>query len=420
MKITLLTVGTRGDVQPYLALSVGLQKAGHQVKIATSPNFEALIRSYGVDFAPVQFNPQEILQHPSLQKLLKSRNLVRQLRAFRQIFGDGIPLLFNDFWQACQGAEGIVYTITGHGGYDIAEKMQIPLVMASLQPFFPTRQFPTFFFPPVTFLGGGYNWLSHKIVERALWFNFGQYVNQWRREKLGLQPMVSFGDMFRRLDQAGVPWLLGYSRHILPKPEDWSDNFKTTGYWFLPRPADWKPDPALMRFLEAGPSPVYIGYGSMKDNNPEHLTQLALKALADTGQRGILLSGWGGLKARDLPATVYQVEAVAHDWLFPQTAVAVHHGGAGTTGASLMAGKPTVITPFAFDQYSWQNVVCDLGVGPHAPSIRRLTPQGLAEAIATAVQDQSMRTKAQELGTKIQAEEGVGSAVQIIEAYFRK
>jgi UDP:flavonoid glycosyltransferase YjiC (YdhE family) len=217
---------------------------------------------------------------------------------------------------------------------------------------------------------------------------------------------------------AGTPWLCGFSTHVLPKPADWDEHQHVTGYWFLDEQPGWQPPEELKRFLDSGPPPVYIGFGSMAHEDPERQTHLALRALELSGQRGVLLTGWGGLTRQAMPSNVLVVEDVPHAWLFPRMAAVVHHGGAGTTAEGLRAGVPNIITAFApNDQPAWADRVVKLGVGPRVPGIKGLTAEKLAKAIRMAVNDPTMRARAAALGEKIRAENGIARAVEVIERH---
>jgi UDP:flavonoid glycosyltransferase YjiC (YdhE family) len=176
----------------------------------------------------------------------------------------------------------------------------------------------------------------------------------------------------------------------------------------------------LLAFLESGPAPVYIGFGSMASSDPRATAIIALEALRATGQRGVLFKGWGGLQPEDLPPDVFMIGSTPHSWLFPRMSAIVHHGGAGTTGAGLAAGVPSIVVPFFADQPFWGQRVYDLRVGPPPISRRRLTAENLSAAIRMVVDDQALRRRAADLGTRIRAEDGVGAAVQLIERAVRK
>jgi UDP:flavonoid glycosyltransferase YjiC (YdhE family) len=209
--------------------------------------------------------------------------------------------------------------------------------------------------------------------------------------------------------------LYGYSAHVLPRPTDWGDFIHVTGYWFLEPPAGWQPPSDLVQFLEAGPPPVYIGFGSMFSRDPEATADLAIQALARSGQRGVLYGGWGGLKKAQLPETVFMADALPHSWLFPRMAAIVHHGGAGTTAAALRSGIPSIVTPFFGDQPFWGQRVAALGAGPQPIPRRRLTVDSLAKAIQIARTDEKMHKRAADLGERIRAERGIEQAASLIE-----
>lgn len=418
MKILLLALGSRGDVQPFLALAVGLQQAGHQATLAAPYNYREWVESHGIHFHPARFNPHEMLQRPEVQRIIKSRNVVRQMRMITEQVGPGLIQSLDDFWDAGQTAEFVIQTGTGYGGSEIAQLRRIPMAMAFLQPFAPTRAFPSFFLPLRGSLGGWYNQLTHQLMNAALWPTMGPPANEWRRTRFQLPPHKALPDLFNYARQTGAPVLHGYSPTALPKPADWDAHAHVTGYWFLDAPPTWQPPADLVQFLASGPPPVYIGFGSMRDEDPERLTRLILRALELSGQRGILLTGWGGLTAATAPANVFFVDNVPHAWLFPRMAAVVHHGGAGTTSAGFRAGVPNLITPFALDQYAWAGLATQLGVRPPGlGEMKALTAEKLAAAIQAAVTDAGLRARAAALGEKIRAENGVARAVTLIEQH---
>jgi UDP:flavonoid glycosyltransferase YjiC (YdhE family) len=190
-----------------------------------------------------------------------------------------------------------------------------------------------------------------------------------------------------------------------------------TGYWFLDRPQGWQPPAALVDFLQAGPPPVVVGFGSITVRDPEETTVLVLSALRAARQRGLLLTGWGGLSQADLPDDVFKLEAVPHDWLFPRAAAVVHHGGAGTTAAALRAGVPSIVVPNFMDQPFWAQRVVALGAGPRPIPRNRLNAARLSAALRAAVEDESFRARAAAVGRRLRAEDGVGRAVEAFERH---
>lgn len=410
MKILISTLGSRGDTQPYLALAVGLQQAGHQVTLVAPRSFIEWIQSYGVNAYPVRFNPHEVMQAMS-----KSKNPFQTMRVMRDVVNTGVAEAQEDCWQAAQDTGFLLQTGTGMNALEIASKRDIPVAFAHLAPMPPTRAFPMFWLPFRFSLGGGYNYLTHTLVQRMLWDSMGgPTTNRWRT-RLGLPPWRSEAEMLNYARSLGTPSLYGYSPNIIPKPPDWDEYQHITGYWFLDAQPNWQPSKELLHFLESGPPPVYVGFGSMNHENPERQTRLALRALELSGQRGVLLTGWGGIKSVSAPPNIFFADNLPHAWLFPRMAAVVHHGGAGTTSAGLRAGIPNIITPFGGDQFAWADLIVKLGVGLQTPGIKLLTAEKLAETIRASINDSTMRTRAAMLGEKIRAENGIARAVEIIE-----
>jgi UDP:flavonoid glycosyltransferase YjiC (YdhE family) len=230
---------------------------------------------------------------------------------------------------------------------------------------------------------------------------------------LGLPPAPFWGPFNADCLQHN-PILYGYSPSVIPKPSDWDEDTHVTGYWFLDPADDWTPPAALMEFLQAGPPPIYVGFGSMSSRKPEQTADLILEALAQAKQRGIILPGWGGLRKANLPDTVFMVDSIPFAWLFLRVAAVVHHGGAGTTAAGLRAGVPSIVIPFFGDQFFWGQRVAELGVGPEPIPRKKLTVERLAQAIQEALTDQTMRQRAANLGSKIEAEDGIARAVAVV------
>jgi sterol 3beta-glucosyltransferase len=278
----------------------------------------------------------------------------------------------------------------------------------------PTSAFPHVVAPDLK-LGGWYNRLTHRLVGVTPRLLFGSVVTRWRQETLKLPPRPLFASELVRSNGQPVPTLLSFSPHVVAPPPDWPQSVRVTGYWFLDEGQGWQPPPSLLDFLAAGPPPVFVGFGSMAGRHPDRTARTVLDALAQSGQRGLIVTGWGGLSVPDPPPGVYVAEFAPYDWLLPHVAAVVHHGGAGTTAAGLRAGKPTVICPFVADQPFWGRRVAELGVGPVPIPQRRLTADRLARAIREAVTDVQMRRRAAELGVKIRAEDGLGQAAAFIE-----
>jgi len=415
MHIAIIALGSRGDVQPYVALGVGLKEAGYTVRVITHPDFEALVGAHGLDYWPVRGSVQEIVESMEMRDLVEKGNFIRiSMETSRQ----AKRVALNWAEDSLAGCSGFDLLIAGVGGMFVAgalaEKLIIPVIQAFLFPFTPTRAFPSILLPAfLTRLGGAFNRASHHVTQQAIWQAYRSADNAARKQVMNL-PAAPFWGPFRSDRLKQHPVLYGFSPSVIAKPADWGVNTYVTGYWFLDPSSTWSPPPGLTAFLDSGPAPVCIGFGSMGNRNPEQTTELVLAAIDRSRQRAVILSGWGGLSKVNLPDTVYMADSIPHAWLFPRMAAVVHHGGAGTTAAGFRAGVPSVITPFFGDQMFWGKRAAALGVGTEPIARKKLTAERLAGAIQTAVTDRTMRQRAAELGAKIQAEDGIGQVVSII------
>ncbi len=411
MKITILTLGTHGDVQPYVALGLGLRRAGHHVTVAAGERFAPFITGYGLDYAHSEWDFPDLLQSRSGRAALgQGERTVHSLRGIAPV----LRRVLDQEWAAAHDAEAIIYHPKAFGGYHIAEKLGVPGFLAVPFPAFsPTSAFPNLFLSVSENLGSFLNLASYGAFIRLNTTPYWRVINRWRREVLGLPPRSPVTDYLR---QGGLPVtrLYCYSPHVIPTPDDWNAASVATGYWFLDRRDDWHPPADLVRFLAVGPPPVYVGFGSMIGRDPAATTAIVLDALRLSGERAVLARGWGGLDARDVSGEVCVVDSIPHDWLFPQVAAVVHHGGAGTTAAALRAGVPSVICPFFGDQPFWGRRIHALGVGPEPIPHNELTAARLGDAIRCATSDSAMRAAAADLGATIRAENGVARAVNII------
>lgn len=421
MHITLLTIGSRGDVQPFIALGRSLQQKGAQVRLATHARFEPLARKHGLSFAPIHSDPMEILNTEVGQAWIHSgQNPISLIQNMIRLGRPVFKQLIQDASEACRETDLIVYTVFGSVAYHLAEKQGIPSILANLQPLFGRRSdFPAPGAPtwpsaiPVT--GKWYNRFTYRLVEQVFWQPFRPLVQNWRRDELQLNKAPFWGP-YQELRQNKRPFLFAYSRHAVPSPQtNWPDWYHTTGYWQLPPSQEWKPDESLVRFLEADAQPpLYFGFGSMADATPKELLGLIQNALRKTNERAILLSGWAGLGAADLPDNIHLVSSVPHSWLFERVRATVHHGGAGTTGSALTAGKPTLVIPYFADQHFWGDQVYRLGAGPKAIPRQKLTTEKLVYAIEELTQNGSIQASAQEIGSRLQQEQGADTAADII------
>ncbi|KAI5295299.1 Sterol 3-beta-glucosyltransferase [Ascosphaera acerosa] len=416
MRITCLTIGSRGDVQPYLALAKGLMAEGHVVKVATHAEFEPWIRKHGVDFAPIEGEPAELMRI-CVENGMFTYSFLKEASAKFRGWIDG---LLTSSWAACQDCDLLIESPSAMGGIHIAEALGIPYFRAFTMPWTKTRVYPHAFAVPDHKMGGAYNYMTYVMFDTLFWKAIAWQVNAWRKKELGL-PSTNLDKM----QQGRVPFLYNFSPSVVPPPLDFSDWVRVTGYWFLDEETDWKPPDDLLRFLEQARTDdkkiVYIGFGSIVVADPFALTKTIADAVLKAGVRCILSKGWsgrleqGGPSAAELefkmPPEIYEIGSVPHAWLFARTDAVVHHGGAGTTGASLRAGKPTIIKPFFGDQYFFGTRVEDLGVGIQ---MKKLNVALLSRSLWEATRNDRMIEKARSLGEKIRSENGVETAIEAL------
>ena len=415
MKITIFAAGSRGDIQPCVVLGRGLRQAGYQVCLAAPEDFADFIEKHGVGFHPLRGDVQQVMASDTGRKFMETggANPIRSIRAMRSMIGPIVMRMVEDAYAACRDADGIISLgVFSPFGQAISESLHIPVMNIEPTPLLPTRAFPAPSWPIQRNLGGLHNYVSGLAMLQAVWLWYAPFVAEYRG-RLGLPASAS---ILRALRAA--PMLSAYSPTIIPHPADWPDSVRVTGYLFLDADTGWQPPAGLQAFLDSGDPPVYIGFGSMAGRKPEQLAGLVLEALAGSGQRGLLLTGWGGLRAEAVPGNVYVLDAAPHSWLFPRMAAVVHHGGAGTTAEALRAGVPTVILPFAFDQPFWGARVNALGLGPAPIPQKQLTAGRLARAIGVTVTDRDMRLRARACGQAIRAEDGAGNAVEAVRRYL--
>lgn len=406
MRIAIVSMDTRGGIQPYVALGLGLQRAGHEVRVIAPSDFAPMFAEVGLPLAPLSGSVEAVLRSSTgatergamASMRFAARELDRRIRGWTK-----------ETLEACEGVDVVTGGVGGMVlGLSVAEKLGRPFVETHLQPVgAPTDAYPGVLFPGTPrWLGGWGRRVSHHLSELGVWMPFQPAMAAARKDVLGLPPRRG-----RASAADGQPVLYGFSRHVLEVPPVDRRPRHVTGYWTLPAAPTWSPPPALESFLARGGPVVSIGFGSMASDDPEALTARVLGAIRRAGARAVLLAGWGGLRSLPDADDVFCAEALPHDWLFPRVSAAVHHGGAGTTGAALRAGIPAIVVPFTMDQPFWGARVAALGVGPTPIPRARLGEERLADALARTIADEAMRARAAALGERIRAEDGVGAAV---------
>jgi sterol 3beta-glucosyltransferase len=420
MNITICVIGTRGDVQPTVALGKGLTQAGHDVRLFTHEMFGDLARAHGVDFVPLPGDPRQVLMSSAAVELGNSP--IRLTRWLRQNFRPVLRDLFRLTLEVVRGSDLVVSSSVSIAAFHVAERLGIPAVSTQLQPTTVTGAFPGAFVPPPPAwlpLKSLYNALGTKLANQTIFQMLRPLTNECRKDLLGLPPVSARYWWNVDAPDNDVPMIYAYSPAVVPRPSDWGPAKQVSGYWFLDAATAYAPSPALVSFLDRDPPPVYVGLGSIVDHERAEMTRVVTEAMSRTGQRAILHRGWSELGDRAMAESILVVDDVPHEWLFPRCTALVHHGGAGTTASGLRAGLPAVVVPFFGDQFFWAWRVHELGAGPHWIPRKRLTAQRLAAAVHQAVHDAGMRAAARAISARIRSEDGVGRGVSLIEEFAR-
>ncbi|KAJ7175819.1 glycosyltransferase family 1 protein [Mycena filopes] len=414
-----LTIGSRGDVQPYIALGLGLMKEGHTVTIVTHEEYKPWVESFGIKHKQAGGDPGALMKLSVENKMFSPEFFKESIQNFRP----WLDQLLLDSWESCQGADILLESPSAMSGVHIAEALNIPYFRTFTMPWTKTGEFPhAFLSPPVD--SPTFNAASYVLFSNVMWAATSGQINRWRRNTL----KIGNTDM-GHLAQSKIPFIYNFSQAVVPKPLDWSDATNISGYWFLDNPEglNWTPPPDLVEWMakarKDGKAIVYIGFGSITVPHPNRVTARIVKAVLRADVRAIISKGWSARmsSANDkdpevvIPPECYQLDKVPHDWLFPQIDAAVHHGGAGTTGASLRAGIPTLIKPWFGDQFFWASRVHKLGAGLRVPSLHA---HDFSEALIKATTSRVMKEKAAAVGEKIRAEDGVHTAIHTIYTYL--
>jgi len=400
-----------------VALASGLRQAGHQVRIASDPSCADLVRDNEIEYAPLSGDFLAWMRgdQRTMERGLASLSIMAEAR--RRL----LAMAINWPEQGCaaaQGADllignGMVYYLTA----SLGECFRLPVVESQLMPTLPSHTPPPLPLPKwMLHLPGFANKALGHAMRLLVWNTLRPAYNEIVRPALGL-PSYPFLAPFQQHFLAH-PRLFAFSPTLIEPSGGWPEQTRVTGSWHLESGNTWTPPEPLVHFLESGAAPIYIGFGSMLHHDASGFTDMVLQAVKITGKRVVLATGWGGLRDRtDLdPAQFFVLDKAPHDWLFPRMALAVHHGGAGTTAAAARAGIPSVVTPVFGDQPFWAARLERLGVSPAALPRGKLTAQSLATAIAVA-DTADMRMKARELGERIRTEQGVHEAIRTLEEW---
>ena len=414
MRLTMISIGSTGDVRPYVILGKELNRRGHDVTVAAFSPFEKMIKDAGLDFYPLAGDVVKFMASIMKPGTTGINYLQRVQNAIREVAG---PLL-NNMQAACKDAEAIITTFFGSSMYSIAEKNNVPCIQTQYYPMDYNDVMPISSAPGLK-AGKAWNKMTYKVGYLLINSLEHRYLTGWRKEQgmrvRKIRPMPDY-----TVNGHQIPVLYAVSPLLMPRPLSWNEHIHMTGFWTETEKPDYTPDKALSAFLAAGEKPVYIGFGSMVSGDMGKTLSIVLEAVEQSGIRAILQKGWGGAEVTAPSSRVHVADYIPHEWLFEQVAAVVHHGGAGTTAAGLKAGKPTLIIPFGGDQPFWGMRVRALGLGPKPIRREFLTAERLTRALVDLTQTKSYCVAARELGMRLREENGTKIAADIIEEEFQR
>jgi len=417
MKISILTTGTRGDTQPFISLGKELKGLGHEVKIAGFENYQHLVERNGLQFHPIKGDISQISKEMA-KSSIQSDNPIQFFTSFRKMkpyIKDKQMGMQRDLFEACEDAEAIIYHPGAAIGQFVGEHKGVATILASPFPMEATEEYPALIFYQMK-LGEKLNYLTHKIFEKGFWMTVKPPIRRYWKKQFGTIPK-SFHNPFSKEQTKNHIAISSVSRHVFQQPKK---NTRWFGYWFLDEDLSaWRPPEDLQNFLRKGTPPVYVGFGSIYDDNAEETTELVIEALRKAGQRGILATGWNSMEGIEEMEDMYFIKNVPHSWLFPKLSGVVHHGGAGTTAAAFRAGVPSFVIPHGNDQYAWGKRTEELGVGPSPVPRKKLTVENLAEGIR-GMQSEGIKSNAYTLGKNIQLENGARDAARYIDTFLQR
>ncbi|KAJ6546815.1 glycosyltransferase family 1 protein [Mycena capillaripes] len=422
LNIVIMIVGSRGDVQPYVALGKLLLADGHRVRIASHETFRTFVNEAGLEFFDIGGNPQDLMSY-----MVKNPGLMPGMTSLTN--GDigrkrkMLTEMINGCWLSCHSpcqetgrtfaADAIISNPPAFAHVHCAEALGIPLLLSFTMPWSPTAAFPH---PLVNINSsnadnGLTNYLSYALADILTWQGIGDLVNNFRTRTLGLEPL-SLRSGPSLVDRVKIPWTYCMSPALVPKPDDWKNYIDVAGFYFLDLATNYTPPDVLAAFLATGEPPVYIGFGSVVVDDAEAMTETIFEATAQAGVRALVSAGWGGLGGKSIPSHIFILGNVPHDWLFDKDRVSavVHHGGAGTTAVGLAKGRPTLVVPFFGDQLFWGQMIHKAGAGPEPIPHKKLNIENLRDALKVAVSP-AAKNAAKRMAEQINREDGVRRGV---------
>ena len=413
MRITMVAIGSTGDTRPYVILGRELKRRGHDVTICAFSVFEEMVLKEGLHFKPIPGDAKSFMGN-----IMNGSNGMMFLKQVIEAIRPYVDPFLEALEKGCEDAEVIIGSYFGEVVKSIAEIKHVPYIQTHYFPMDKNAATPISS-APGQHMGKGWSLFSYSLGYTVISLIEIHFLADWRKAR-GMQPRKVEAAPINELNGHPVPTLYAMSPLVMPRPNTWDENIHMTGYWLDKQPASFQPSAEITAFLEAEPTrPIYIGFGSMVSADMNDTLDIVLRSIDKAGLRAVISTGWGGA---DIPKkdNIFAADYVSHAWLFNQVSAVVHHGGAGTFAAGILAGRPSLIIPFGGDQPFWASRAEALGLGPKSIRHSQLTVHQLTRALTDLTQTKKYRIAAQELGQRLRMENGVTNAANIIEHELRK
>lgn len=416
MNIKVLAIGGRGDVEPLVTLGVELAKRGYSVEIATHGEFEGAVRKNRLQYLHITTSISKLF-HGRYGKGTYSTesNYFRSWFNFYKMFREVLYRSAADSYEACKNGDLIVYSPPClYFAPQIGEKLNIPSVPVFFQPFHPTGEFPHYISPIQVNISRTLNLIIHYLADYMMWIPYLPVINRFRKECLGLPAAPVFSKYIQNWREAQKLFIYAFSEYVVKKPADWPENTYVTGYFLRKSDIRQPVDKDLERFIASGEKPVFAGFSSTVVHEPEKIANIFINAFCTLKKRVVLVTGWGGMQDIDFPDNFFKIPYVNYDVLFPRMSLLIHHGGAGSTASALSSGVPSVVIPFAADQYFWADRVRSVGAGLPLPA-RKLTTKRLVNVVREILGAEKYYSSAEEIARSIGDEKGTEKAADLLD-----